>query len=107
MAVTMKWMIYGANGYTGQLAAEEAARRGLKPVLAGRNADALEALGKRLKLPVRIFALDNPAAVRAGLKGVGLVLHCAGPAARLQLRHQRADAGGLPGAGRALPGHHR
>ena len=79
MAVTMKWMIYGANGYTGQLAAEEAARRGLKPVLAGRNADALEALGKRLKLPVRIFALDNPAAVRAGLKGVGLVLHCAGP----------------------------
>jgi len=31
-----RWMIYGANGYTGELIAREAARRGLKPVLAGR-----------------------------------------------------------------------
>ena len=28
-------MIYGANGYTGRLIAEEAANRDLKPVLAG------------------------------------------------------------------------
>ena len=79
MAVPLKWMVYGANGYTGRLVAEEAVRRGLAPILAGRNAEALEALGKQLKLPVRVFGLDNPAAVRAGLKGVGLVLHCAGP----------------------------
>lgn len=75
----MKWMIYGANGYTGKLIAEQAARRGFKPILAGRNASAIEPLAKKYKLPVRAFALDNPAAVRAGLKGVGLVLHCAGP----------------------------
>ena len=75
----MKWMIYGANGYTGRLIAEEAARRGLRPILAGRNASAIEPLAKQLKLPVRAFALDNPAAVRAGLKDIGLVLHCAGP----------------------------
>ena len=75
----MKWMVYGANGYTGRLIAEEAARRGLRPILAGRNASAIEPLAKKLKLPVRAFALDNPAAVRAGLKDIGLVLHCAGP----------------------------
>jgi short subunit dehydrogenase-like uncharacterized protein len=75
----MKWLIYGANGYTGKMLAEAAARRGLKPILAGRNAGAIEPMAKKLKLPVRAFALDNPAAVRAGLKDVGLVLHCAGP----------------------------
>jgi len=75
----MDWLIYGANGYTGKMIVEEAVRRGLRPVLAGRNADALETLGKKYRLPVRAFALDNPAAVRAGLNGIGLVLHCAGP----------------------------
>jgi short subunit dehydrogenase-like uncharacterized protein len=75
----MDWLIYGANGYTGQLIAQEAVRRGLRPVLAGRNASALEPLAKKLKLPVRAFSLENPTAVRAGLHGIGLVLHCAGP----------------------------
>lgn len=31
------WIIYGANGYTGELIAREAVRQGLKPTLAGRN----------------------------------------------------------------------
>ncbi|MEO8224511.1 MAG: hypothetical protein ABI661_06875, partial [Gammaproteobacteria bacterium] len=39
--IMAQWLIYGANGYTGQLMAAEAVRRGLKPILAGRNADAL------------------------------------------------------------------
>src|SRR6478736_9875816 len=73
------WLIYGANGYTGRMMAEEAVKHGLRPILAGRNAGALEALAKKLKLPVRAFALDNPTAVRAGLHNIGLVLHCAGP----------------------------
>jgi short subunit dehydrogenase-like uncharacterized protein len=30
-------LIYGANGYTGRLVVEEAVRRGLRPVLAGRD----------------------------------------------------------------------
>ena len=38
----MEWMIYGANGYTGQLMVEEAVRRGLRPVLAGRSREAIE-----------------------------------------------------------------
>ncbi len=73
------WLIYGANGFTGQLMAAEAVRRGLQPILAGRNAEALRALGAEHGLTVRVFALDSPGAVSAGLQDVSLVLHCAGP----------------------------
>jgi short subunit dehydrogenase-like uncharacterized protein len=76
------WMIYGANGYTGELAAREAARRGLDPILAGRNAEAVAALAVELGLPSRAFGLDDPAALRAGLDGIAAVLHCAGPFVR-------------------------
>ena len=74
----MQWMIYGANGYTGRLIAQEAKARGLAPVLAGRS-DAVAALAQELGLAHRRFDLADPDAVRAGLDGIGLVLHCAGP----------------------------
>jgi short subunit dehydrogenase-like uncharacterized protein len=73
------WMIYGANGYTGELIAREAARRGLKPVLAGRSADKIAPLAHELGLESRVFGLDDPATVAEQLRGIGLVLHCAGP----------------------------
>lgn len=44
------WMIYGANGYTGRLVAEQAQREGLTPLLGGRNPAALHALGSQLGL---------------------------------------------------------
>lgn len=75
----MDWMIYGANGYTGKLAAEQAKARGLNPILAGRNRDGVAPLAESLGLPWRAFPLDQPEALTRGLDGVGLVLHCAGP----------------------------
>jgi short subunit dehydrogenase-like uncharacterized protein len=75
----MQWMIYGANGYTGRLIAAEAAKRGLQPVLAGRNEAALRALADELGLRWRQFTLDIAGAVEEGLRGIDLVLHCAGP----------------------------
>ena len=42
------WMVYGANGYTGELIAREAARRGLKPILAGRNPGKIAQLANAL-----------------------------------------------------------
>lgn len=73
------WMIYGANGYTGELVAREAKKRGMSPVLAGRNAHAINTLGERLGFATRIFPLSDPVTVQRGLEGVGLVLLCAGP----------------------------
>ena len=72
-------LIYGANGYTGQLAARRALDLGMRPILAGRNEAALQALGSELALPVRVFGLDEPDAIVRGLKDVNAVLHCAGP----------------------------
>lgn len=75
----MKWMIYGANGYTGELIARDAVRRGLRPVLAGRSRDKVEALARELGLEARVFGLDDPARLLAQIKEHGLILHCAGP----------------------------
>ncbi|MES2855069.1 MAG: saccharopine dehydrogenase NADP-binding domain-containing protein [Bdellovibrionota bacterium] len=73
------WMIYGANGYTASLIAREAKAKGLKPILAGRNREACEALAKELELPVRIFNCSKSTEMVEHLKDVSLVLHCAGP----------------------------
>jgi short subunit dehydrogenase-like uncharacterized protein len=73
------WLIYGANGYTARRIAKEAVARGLKPILAGRNEASVGELAKSLGLSYRIFSLDNVEVVKAGLKDVALVLHCAGP----------------------------
>jgi len=75
-------LIYGANGYTGKLIAAEACRRGLKPVLAGRNRDALDALAEPLKLTRRVFELGDSAEIDRNLDGIRIVLNCAGPFSR-------------------------
>ena len=95
------FLLYGANGYTGRLIAREAVVRGLRPVLAGRNAEAVGALARELGLEHRLFSLDDAAATRAGLDGVQAVLHCAGPFAHGQTNGQR-----LSGSARSLSGHH-
>jgi len=74
----MNWMIYGANGYTGRLIAREARARGLAPILAGRNAEQVQALAGELGFEHRVFGLGADE-LRRGLEGVSLVLHCAGP----------------------------
>lgn len=68
------WLLYGANGYTGELIAREAVRRGMRPILAGRDAAKIESLARELGCEWRAFDLTHP-----DLSGVKLVLHCAGP----------------------------
>lgn len=74
-----RWMLYGANGYSGELIAREAHRRGMKPVLAGRAAERVAALARELGCEHRAFALVDAAATARALAGVALVLNCAGP----------------------------
>jgi short subunit dehydrogenase-like uncharacterized protein len=73
------WLLYGANGYTGTLVARLAVARGQRPVLAGRSADKIAALAGEIGLEHRVFALDDPDAIRRGLDGMAAVAHCAGP----------------------------
>lgn len=73
------WMLYGANGYTARLILELALARGHRPVLAGRNRAAIEALAREHDLSARIFDLADTATVASALSGIDVVLHCAGP----------------------------
>ncbi len=74
-----RWLIYGANGYTGELIAREAVKRGLSPILAGRSKGAIESLAAELGLEGRVFALDTHKAIVHALRDASVVLHCAGP----------------------------
>src|SRR3979411_308227 len=71
-----EWLIYGANGYTGELIAREAARRGHRPILGGRSADLVPLRARELGCESRVFPLDR---IGNALDGIALVLHCAGP----------------------------
>ena len=72
-------MLYGAYGSTGRLILDEALRRGHRPVLAGRHAAELSALGQATGLNTLHLPLEHGAALRAALSGVSCVLLAAGP----------------------------
>ncbi len=77
--MTNNFLIYGANGYTGELITRFAVERGLRPIIAGRNEAAIRALGEKHGLEHRVFSLDEAAKLDAALNEVEMVLHCAGP----------------------------
>ena len=72
-------LIYGANGYTGELITRMAAERGLRPILAGRNEAKISELAAKYGFEYRVFSLDDTAKLDAALAEVDMVLHCAGP----------------------------
>jgi len=72
-------MIYGANGYTGRLAARYAKDHDLSPVVAGRDRQRIQRLADELSLESRVFDLTNVAVTATNLAGMAAVLHCAGP----------------------------
>jgi len=72
-------MIYGANGYSGELIAREARRRGLKPVLAGRSAERIALLAQELNSEHQAFALADASGTVQALAGMALVLATADP----------------------------
>lgn len=80
--MTAAWMLYGAYGFTGKLIAEEAVRRGHRPVLAGRDAARLGPLAEGLGLPHVVLGLDDDRALERAVADVPLVLHAAGPFSR-------------------------
>lgn len=73
------YLIYGSNGYTGNLIAKRAQNQGHHPILAGRSARKVSAQAERLSLDHRVFELGDQDALDRALNEVAVVLHCAGP----------------------------
>ena len=84
------WLLYGANGYTGELIAREAVKRGHKPILAGRSREAVGALARELNCECRVFSLDDQTSTVMALEDVAAVLNCAGPFAHTAGRMMQA-----------------
>ena len=77
-------VVYGATGGTGARVCRELVARGAELVLAGRGRDKLDALAAELGgVPVRVAAVDDPAALAAAFTGAHVVAACAGPFGRV------------------------
>lgn len=74
-----KVLIYGANGYSGGLAAQHVTEAGLDAVVAGRSREAIELCAARYNLPARVFSVDEPEEIAQALNDIDVVLNCAGP----------------------------
>ncbi|MGZ4443735.1 MAG: saccharopine dehydrogenase family protein [Nocardioidaceae bacterium] len=73
-------LVYGAYGHTGRFVVAELLRRGLVPILSGRDAGALEQLhGQLPELEVRPADIGDGPSLDAAACGVSAVLNCAGP----------------------------
>ncbi|MCG5433603.1 saccharopine dehydrogenase NADP-binding domain-containing protein [Mycobacterium sp. MYCO198283] len=78
-----KIVLYGATGYTGRLTAAALVRRGLRPVLAGRNAESLRALAdSHGGLPVATADASDAASVAALVERGDVLLTTVGPFSR-------------------------
>jgi short subunit dehydrogenase-like uncharacterized protein len=77
--MSKNFLIYGANGYTGEIIARLAVEKGLKPILGGRSLVKLQPIAQELGLIARPFSLEDKTSLEYTLKEVDFVVHCAGP----------------------------
>lgn len=72
--------VYGAYGHTGRFIVAELCRRGWTPILSGRDAGKLAALGESFPaLQQRPASIDDPASLDRALDGAVAVINSAGP----------------------------
>ena len=74
-----EFLLYGSTGFVGDAIARLAVQKGIRPILAGRNADKLKTQANELGLEYRAFTLEDAKAIDSALEDVTVVLHCAGP----------------------------
>jgi short subunit dehydrogenase-like uncharacterized protein len=73
-------LVYGAYGHTGRFVVAELLRRGLTPVLSGRDAAGLDKLAVQFPgLEARQATVDDGDSLDNAIRGTGLVVNCAGP----------------------------
>ena len=73
------FLLYGANGYTGELIARHAAQYDLHPILAGRREEVLKPLATKLNYPYKVFDVVDSNTLLSALREVKLVVNAAGP----------------------------
>jgi short subunit dehydrogenase-like uncharacterized protein len=97
MVVAGRIVLFGATGYTGRLTAESLARRGVRPVLAARGAEALDAVASDLGggFETAIADVSRPETVRALVEAGDVLVSTVGPFSRFGEPAVRAaiDAG--------------
>lgn len=72
--------VFGAYGHTGRFVVSELLKRGLVPILSGRNSVRLNALAKAHPgLEVRVASVGDPASLDRAVSGAAAVINCAGP----------------------------
>jgi hypothetical protein len=72
--------VVGAYGHTGRFVVVELRRRGLIPILSGRDPGKLDAVSRdHPGLDVRPASVDDPASLDEALDGASAVINCAGP----------------------------
>ncbi|MDX6587208.1 MAG: hypothetical protein QOI31_1681 [Solirubrobacterales bacterium] len=82
-AATGRVVLFGATGYTGELAAHAMVKRGMKPLLAARRQEAVEALAAELGgLDSAVADVSDPSSIRALLERGDTLVTTVGPFAR-------------------------
>src|SRR5215475_5817666 len=72
--------VFGASGRTGRFVVSELRRRGLTPILSGRDAAKLKAASDaHPRSEARVASVDDPAALDRAISGAAAVINCAGP----------------------------
>jgi short subunit dehydrogenase-like uncharacterized protein len=78
----MSFLIYGASGFTGALIVDLAAKKGMKPTIAGRSKDKIKPIADKYGLDYLVFGLNDKDEIVKNLERFPLVLNCAGPFTR-------------------------
>lgn len=72
--------VFGAYGHTGRFVVAEFLKRGWTPILSGRDAAKLGAMGKAYpQLETRVADVQQPHQLDAAIAGSDVVINCAGP----------------------------
>lgn len=72
-------LIYGAYGYTGRLIVKECLKKGIKPIIAGRDPEKTAAFANKHELEYDVLDVSDKKALENWLKKGAVVIHCAGP----------------------------
>ncbi len=82
-SATGRVVLFGATGYTGDLTARAMVKRGMKPVLAARRREAVEALASELGgLEAAVADVSDPPSIRALIEKGDTLVTTVGPFAR-------------------------